>query len=83
MEVRIGQSGSHTTITVSDTGIGIPPGQLDRIFERFYRADKSRSKKIEGTGLGLSIVKHGAEYHGGTVSAESTPGKGSIFTVTL
>jgi len=83
VEVKLGQSGSKTTITVSDTGIGIDPANLKRIFERFYRADKSRSRKIEGTGLGLSIVKHGAEYHGGTVSAESTPGKGSIFTVTL
>ena len=83
VEVKTGQSGGKTTITVSDSGIGIPPASLKRIFERFYRADKSRSRKIEGTGLGLSIVKHGAEYHGGTVSAESTPGKGSIFTVTL
>ncbi len=83
VEIKTGQSGGKTTITVSDTGIGIAPANLKRIFERFYRADKSRSRKIEGTGLGLSIVKHGAEYHGGTVSAESTPGKGSIFTVTL
>ena len=83
VEIKTGQSGGKTTITVCDTGIGIAPANLKRIFERFYRADKSRSRKIEGTGLGLSIVKHGAEYHGGTVSAESTPGKGSIFTVTL
>lgn len=83
VEVKTGKSAGKTVITVSDTGIGIPPASLKRIFERFYRVDKSRSRKIEGTGLGLSIVKHGAEYHGGTVSAESTPGKGSIFTVTL
>ena len=70
-------------ITVSDTGTGIPEKHISRIFERFYRVDKSRSRKIKGTGLGLSIVKHGVSYHNGTVRAESTPGKGSVFTVEL
>ena len=83
LEVKLSHIPKKIFITVSDTGIGIPWEHLDRIFERFYRVDKSRSRKIKGTGLGLSIVKHGVMYHGGTVKAESTPGKGTIFTVTL
>lgn len=70
-------------IIVKDTGIGIPPAHLSRIFERFYRVDKSRSKKTGGTGLGLSIVKHIAEFHGGYVKAESEEGAGSIFKVEI
>lgn len=69
------------TITVSDTGIGIPKDQQDRIFERFYRVDKSHSKDVGGTGLGLSIVKHAALLHNATVSVDSTPGAGTTFTV--
>ncbi len=72
----------EVTIVVRDDGIGIPPESLDRIFERFYRVDKSRSKELGGTGLGLSIVKHAASYHGGKVTVESSD-KGSTFTVTL
>ena len=71
------------TIRVSDTGIGIPPGKLSRIFERFYRVDKARSKETGGTGLGLSIVRHVAENHGGQVSVASTPDEGSTFTIYL
>ena len=69
------------TLTVSDTGIGIPKDQQDRIFERFYRVDKSHSKDVGGTGLGLSIVKHAALLHKATVSVDSTPGAGTTFTV--
>ncbi|HOO06132.1 MAG TPA: ATP-binding protein [Ruminococcus sp.] len=83
VEVKISHIPTKARITVSDTGTGIPPGDLDRIFERFYRVDKSRSRKIGGTGLGLSIVKHGVSYLGGAVRAESVPGKGSVFTVEL
>lgn len=68
-------------LTVRDTGIGIPKAQCSRVFERFYRVDKSHSKAIGGTGLGLSIVKHGAAYHNGVVSLESTAGVGTQVRV--
>jgi two-component system phosphate regulon sensor histidine kinase PhoR len=70
-------------IAVKDRGIGIPREHLDRIFERFYRVDKARSRKMGGTGLGLAIVKHIAGLHGGRCSVESEPGKGSTFTITF
>ena len=70
-------------LTVADTGIGIPKEAQSRVFERFYRVDKSHSRETGGTGLGLSIVKHAVEYMGGSVSLVSAPGKGSTFTVTL
>ncbi len=71
------------SVTVWDTGIGIPSADLERVFERFYRVDKGRSRELGGTGLGLSIVKHLAEACGGSVSVESQLGKGSRFTVML
>ena len=73
---------SHRVIlTVKDTGIGIPANEKERIFERFYRIDKSRSKQNGGTGLGLSIVKHAAKYHEASILVNSEVGKGSTFTV--
>jgi len=83
VEVTGGFEGSEIVVRVSDTGIGIPEGKLPRIFERFYRVDKARSKETGGTGLGLSIVRHIAENHGGRVTVESTLGEGSTFTVYL
>ena len=83
VEVTGGTDGPEVIISISDTGIGIPEGNLPRIFERFYRVDKARSKATGGTGLGLSIVRHVAENHGGTVTVESTLGKGTTFTVRL
>lgn len=70
-------------ISIKDQGMGIPANHLDRIFERFYRVDKSRSRKNGGTGLGLSIVKHIAKVHGGIVDVESIYGKGSLFSISL
>jgi two-component system phosphate regulon sensor histidine kinase PhoR len=74
---------SEIVIRVIDHGRGIAEEHLPRLFERFYRVDKSRSQKLGGTGLGLAIVKHIAQAHGGTVDVESAPGKGSIFTILL
>ena len=68
-------------ISVSDTGIGIPPEHQSRIFERFYRVDKSHSKASGGTGLGLSIVKHAVAYHHGTIALKSEVGKGTEIAV--
>ena len=81
--VSVAPGSRSTVLTVRDSGIGIPPESLERIFERFYRVDKSRSKEAGGTGLGLSIVKHAVMILGGTVDVRSEPGKGSVFTVTL
>ena len=74
---------STIKIQVIDQGIGIPVKDQARIFERFYRVDRARSREKGGTGLGLSIVKHITELHGGKVSVESVESKGSTFTVTL
>jgi len=71
----------NNRLTVSDTGIGIPAEHKDRIFERFYRVDKSHSKASGGTGLGLSIVKHAVAYHNAKISLESVPGKGTTITI--
>ena len=71
----------NNCLVVSDTGIGIPAEHKDRIFERFYRVDKSHSKASGGTGLGLSIVKHAVAYHNAEIALESTPGKGTTITI--
>jgi two-component system phosphate regulon sensor histidine kinase PhoR len=82
--IEVSHAGAdRVRITLTDTGIGIPYEDLPRIFERFYRVDKARSREVGGTGLGLSIVKHIIERMNGTVSVDSQLGKGSTFTVLL
>lgn len=81
VEIRVKKEDGKTVLSVRDTGIGIAPSQQSRVFERFYRVDKSRSKAEGGTGLGLSIVKHGAMYHGAEIKLTSTPGEGTEVTV--
>ncbi len=83
VEVTAAADEEEISVRIVDNGIGIPEGKLSRIFERFYRVDKARSKETGGTGLGLSIVRHVVKNHGGRVDVESTPGKGSTFTVYL
>ena len=75
--------GPMLELVVRDHGIGIPPADRDRIFERFYRVDRARSRATGGTGLGLSIVRHVARNHGGDVSVESREGEGSTFVIQL
>ena len=70
-------------MTVKDTGIGIPKAEQERVFERFYRVDKSHSKAVGGTGLGLSIVKHGAMLHHAKIQLESAEGAGTTITITF
>lgn len=79
--IWVGSTLDGVKIRVTDTGIGIADEETDRIFERFYRVDKSHSKEIGGTGLGLSIVKHGAMVHGASLSVDSKLGEGSVFEI--
>lgn len=79
--VTVADGPDAARLTVSDTGIGIPPEQQERIFERFYRVDKSHSKEVGGTGLGLSIVKHAAKLHNAVISMHSVPGEGTEIKV--
>ena len=83
VNVAVSQDEHSTVLTVKDTGIGIPKEEQRRIFERFYRVDKSRSKEVGGTGLGLSIIKHAVMIHNGTIILNSTLGEGSEFIVTI
>lgn len=81
--ITVRSENGNAVINISDNGIGIPKSAQSRIFERFYRVDKSRSKERGGTGLGLSIVKHIVEYHKGSIKLDSCPGKGTSIIVTL
>ena len=81
VKLTVSNEGEYSVLNVSDTGIGIPPEHQSRIFERFYRVDKSHSKEVGGTGLGLSIVKHSAMVHNAKIDLQSTPGKGTSITV--
>jgi two-component system phosphate regulon sensor histidine kinase PhoR len=81
--ISANEADGMVAIKVTDTGIGIPTNDLPRIFERFYRVDTARSREQGGTGLGLAIVKHIIQQNGGSIAVESTPGKGSTFTVFL
>ena len=81
VKLTVSNEGEFSVLNVSDTGIGIPPEHQSRVFERFYRVDKSHSKEVGGTGLGLSIVKHSAMVHNAKIDLQSTPGKGTSVTV--
>ena len=81
--IKLQEVSNNVILSVKDTGIGIPKEDLDRIFERFYRVDKSRSKDSGGTGLGLAIVKHSLIDNNATIKVESELKKGSTFTVTF
>jgi two-component system sensor histidine kinase SenX3 len=83
VSVTVRRQDGLVEIGVSDQGLGIPPGDQDRVFERFYRVDPARSRQTGGTGLGLSIVKHVAANHGGEVTVWSVEGEGSTFTLRL
>ena len=83
VNIDVSSADGEAVLTVTDTGIGIPEQAQDRIFERFYRVDKSRSKAVGGTGLGLSIVKHAVKLHGGEITVNSSVGRGTKVTVRL
>jgi two-component system sensor histidine kinase BaeS len=77
------RDGDHIVLEVTDTGAGIAPDDVPHVFERFWRADKSRSRSTGGSGLGLAITRHLVEAHGGTASVESAEGRGSTFRLRL
>ena len=83
VQVEVSRLADGARVRVTDTGIGIPPEHQDKVFERFYRVDGSRSKQTGGTGLGLSIVKHGAEYHHARIELDSEVGRGTVMTLTF
>ena len=81
--VALEQKSGFVTVEVRDTGVGISKEDIDKIFDRFYRVDKARSRETGGTGLGLSIALSAIKYHNGTIEVESDPGKGSTFRIIL
>ena len=81
--VELEERGDSFALLVRDTGIGIPPGQIDRVFDRFHRVENARGRSHEGSGIGLALVQELVRLHGGEVRVESQPGRGSVFTVTL
>jgi signal transduction histidine kinase/CheY-like chemotaxis protein len=83
VEVTVRAEGASACVVVRDTGVGIPPGALPHVFERFFQADSASTRRHEGTGIGLALARELVELHGGQIHAESTPGAGSTFTVTL
>lgn len=83
MAIAVKEFDDKVDVEVTDNGIGVPRGEFDRIFERFYRVDKARSRATGGTGLGLSIVRHVIANHGGEVLVESNEGEGSVFTLCI
>ena len=83
VKIEVYEKDGSTVLSVTDNGIGIPKDKEDRVFERFYRVDKSHSREIGGTGLGLSIVKHAATYHKARIELESEVGAGTKVTVTF
>jgi two-component system phosphate regulon sensor histidine kinase PhoR len=83
VRVEAKQSDGEIIVSIRDEGCGIEKRHIPRLFERFYRVDKARNRKLGGTGLGLAIVKHITQAHGGRVTVESTPGKGSVFCLHL
>ena len=83
IRVRLGRDGDYAVLSVDDDGVGIPEEYRERVFERFFRVDESRSRETGGTGLGLAIVKHSAEDHGGTVVAEESEWGGASLVVRI
>jgi signal transduction histidine kinase len=83
ISVAVSQEGTHRTLQVRDNGIGMSPEAVPHIFERFYRADPSRSNRADGAGLGLSLVKWAADQHHASIAVDTSPGKGSAFVVTF
>src|SRR5581483_6392079 len=81
--IRLGAEGGAAVLSVSDTGIGIPDGELSRIFERFHRVEGARGRTYEGTGIGLALIQEYVKLHGGAIAVSSRLGEGSTFTVTL
>ncbi|MDO9534363.1 MAG: ATP-binding protein, partial [Bacillota bacterium] len=83
IDIKIQQSSREVMVSIKDTGIGIPAKNIPYIFERFYRVDKARSRRLGGTGLGLAIVKHVVDAHNGRVKVKSTVGVGTTFSIYL